>query len=121
MPGGSQKVSRVVEYGLKYDDYDRILATIPTVARAVPVALVRRDAQHGHRLISNAKILGTTPDFLGVKDFHVRHGRFLSAPDVDTVSNVAVLGATVADRLFSYEYPVGKPLLLGSAAYRVIG
>src|SRR5262245_6210495 len=29
MPGGSQKVSRVVEYGLKYEDFDRLMATLP--------------------------------------------------------------------------------------------
>jgi putative ABC transport system permease protein len=120
-PGAPQKVSRVVEYGLKYQDFDRLLATLPTVARAVPVALVRRDAQHGHRIVTNARVLGTTPEFLAVKDFRIRFGRFLSAPDLDTVSNVAVLGASAAERLFSYEYPVGKSILLGSTAYRVIG
>jgi putative ABC transport system permease protein len=118
---GSQKVSRVVEYGLKYQDYDRLLATLPTVARAVPVALVRRDAQHGHRVVSNARIFGTTPQFLALKRFNVRYGRFITAPDLDAISNVAVLGAGAAERLFSYEYPIGKPLLLGSTAYRIIG
>jgi putative ABC transport system permease protein len=120
-PAPQQKVSRVVEYGLKYEDFDRLLATLPTVTRAVPVALVRRDAQHGHRIVSNARILGATPELISVKDFRVRFGRFLSAPDIETIANVAVLGATVADRLFSYEYAVGKPVLIGSTAYRVIG
>jgi putative ABC transport system permease protein len=120
-PGSQQKVTRVVEYGLKYEDYDRLLATLPTVARAVPVALVRREAQHGHRIMPNARILGTTPHFLPLKKFSVRYGRFLTAPDLDSISNVVVLGAGAAERLFSYEYPIGKPLLLGSTAYRIIG
>ena len=119
--GMQQKSSRVVEYGLKYDDYDRMLATLPTVVRVLPVALVRKDVAHRHRQMANARILGTTPDFLSVKHMRLRWGRFLTAPDIETTANVAVLGADAALRLFGFEYPVGKPLLVGSTAYRIIG
>ncbi len=44
--GAQQKNSRVVEYGLRHDDYERLLATLPTVAQALPVALVRKDVAH---------------------------------------------------------------------------
>jgi putative ABC transport system permease protein len=120
-PGLQQKVSRVVEYGLKHEDYDRLLATLPTVTSAVPVSLIRRDVQHRHRVVPNARILGTTPQFLGVKNFRVRLGRFLTVPDVESIANVVVLGAGAAERLFNFEYPIGKHLLLGPTAYRVIG
>jgi putative ABC transport system permease protein len=116
-----RRVSRVNEYGLRYDDFDRLKATLPTVARAVPVALVRKNAQHGPHRVANARILGTTPEFLQIKKLMVRRGRFLTPPDLQTISNVAVLGAGAASRLFSFEDPLGKPVLLGTGAYRVIG
>ena len=34
-----RQVSRVAEYGLKYADFDVLQATLPTVRRAVPVAM----------------------------------------------------------------------------------
>lgn len=119
--GSAQRISRVLEYGLRYDDYDLLTATLPTVTRAVPIALVRRNAQHGRHLIQNARVLGTTPAYLAVKNLSVRRGRFLTQRDLDRTANVAVLGAGAAERLFSFEDPIDKPVLLGSGAYPVVG
>ncbi len=119
--GVQQKQTRVVEYGLRYEDYDRLLATLPTVVRALPVALVRKDLAHHHRRIANAHVLGTTPAFLGVKHLRVWRGRFLTLPDLETTANVVVLGAGAAARLFGFEDPIAKPLLIGPTAYRVVG
>src|SRR6188768_3173895 len=33
----SGRPSRVLNYGLKYDDYDRIMATVPTIKKALPI------------------------------------------------------------------------------------
>ncbi|MCY2994611.1 MAG: ABC transporter permease [Planctomycetota bacterium] len=117
----SRKVSRVLEYGLLYNDYDRLKATLPTIKRAIPIALVRKNAQHGRHRIANSRILGTTPEYLQVKNLTVRRGRFLTAPDLETTANVAALGAGAAERLFGYEDPLGQTLLLGQGAYRIIG
>jgi len=116
-----QQASRILEYGLLYKDFDRLIATLPTVIQAVPIALVRKNAQHGRYRIWNARILGTTPEYLGIKKLDIRRGRFLTGPDLDTTANVTVLGAGAAEKLFSYEDPLGKPLLLGEGAYRVVG
>ena len=120
--GSSQRqVSRVAEYGLKYADFDVLKATLPTVERAVPVAMIRKNAQYGRHRISNARVLGTTPEYQTIKHLSVRRGRFLTATDEATTANVAVLAAGAAERLFSYEDPLDKPLLLGNGAYVVVG
>ena len=116
-----QQVSRVIEYGLKYKDFDRLVATLPTVDRALPIALLRKDAQRSHRRVSNARVLGTTPDYLAVKNLTIRRGRFLTSTDVNSVANVVVLGAGAAERLFSFEDPLDQPLLIGPDVYRVVG
>jgi len=115
------QVSRVLEYGLRYTDFDRLEATLPTVEQTVPMALVRRNAQYGRHRVANARILGTTPEYLSVKRLHVRRGRFLTENDLVAIANVAVLADGAARRLFGFEDPIGKPLLLGDGAYRVIG
>ncbi len=116
-----QQNSRVLEYGLKYRDFDLLKATLPTLRLAVPIALVRKNAQHGRYRVANARILGTTPEYLEVKNLSVRRGRFLTGPDVYATANVAVLAAGAAERLFSYEDPLNKKLLLGQGAYTVVG
>ncbi len=119
--GSGREISRVLEYGLKYADYDRLLATLPTVTRAVPIALLRKDALHGGHHIPNARILGTTPEYVLVKNLRIRRGRFLTGLDVATTRNVAVLAAGAAKRLFSFEDPLDKPLLVGEDVYHVVG
>ncbi|MBN2476403.1 MAG: ABC transporter permease [Pirellulales bacterium] len=116
-----QQVSRVLQYGLLHKDFDILKATLPTLERAVPITLIRKNAQRGRHRISNARILGTTPGYLDVKNLRVKRGRFLTGPDLHATANVAVLGAGAAIRLFSYEDPIGQPLLLGPGAFRVVG
>ena len=116
-----RRVSRVLQFGLLYDDFERLTATLPTIRRAVPIALVRKNAQHGRHRIANARILGTTPEYLRVKNLSPRRGRFLTDLDLDTTANVAALGAGAAERLFGFEDPLDKTVLLGLGAYRIIG
>ena len=116
-----QQQSYILEYGLQYSDFERLKATLPTVTDAVPIALSLKPAFHEERWIPNARILGTTPDYLKVKNLRVRRGRFVTAPDHWNTANVAVLGAGAATRLFQFKDPIGKSVLLGDDVYRVIG
>ena len=116
-----QQSSRILEYGLKHKDFERLKATLPTIKTALPISLSVRNAQRGRRRILNARILGTTPDYLEVKSLSIRRGRFLTSVDLTRMSNVAVLAAGAAERLFKYEDPLGQPVLLGDDVYRVVG
>ena len=116
-----QASSRVMEYGLRYKDLDLLTATLPTIERAVPITLVRKRAQAAHRAIPNARILGTTPDYLGIKNLRVRRGRFLTKLDLDKATNVAVLSAGAAKKLFNFEDPMEKPVRLGTMIFRIVG
>jgi putative ABC transport system permease protein len=116
-----QQQSMVLEYGLKYQDLDRLKATIPTIRDAVPISLVKKPAAFEERWIPNARILGTTPDYQRVKSLRLRRGRFVTASDNWNTANVAVLGAGAAQRLFQFRDPIGEPVLLGDDVYQVIG
>ena len=116
-----QQTSMVLEYGLKYKDFERLKATIPTLTGAVPISLITQPAYQEERNIPNARILGVTPEYLSIKSATLRHGRFITSPDNRNTSNVAVLGAGAAQRLFRFKDPIGQPVLLGEDVYRVIG
>lgn len=114
-------LSRVLEYGLKHKDLDRLKGALPTIKKAVPISLVVQEAQYSHRRMSNARILGTIDEFLNVKHLEIGRGRFITDVDNYATANVAVLAAGAAQRLFNFEDPIGEDVLLGTDVYRVIG
>ncbi len=111
----------VLSYGLKHGDLDRLKSTLPTISRAVPVALVNSEASRQQRRIQNARVLGTTSEFLKLKNLQVGRGRFVTAVDITNAWNVAVLGAGSAQRLFQFVDPIGQHILIGNDVYRVVG
>jgi putative ABC transport system permease protein len=117
----TQSMARVLEYGLKHTDFERLTATLPTITRAVPIALVVQDAQVRHRRMPNARILGTIPELLDVKSLRIHRGRFVTNVDNYSTRNVAVLAAGAAERLFKFEDPLGATVLLGNDVYKVVG
>ena len=120
--GVSSSQSHVLEYGLKYKDLDRLKATLPTIEDAVPMLVMRKNASHGSRRITNCRVLGIVPEYNKVKILDVQErGRFINRSDEKATRNVAVLTAGAAQQLFSYEDPLNKDFLLGDGAYKVIG
>lgn len=117
----NQNRSRVLEYGLKYKDLDRLTGTMPTVKQSLPIALVNKDASYQHHFMPNARILGTIPEYMTVKHLEVGRGRFIQPLDVKYMKNYAVLSAGAKELLFGYEDPIGKYVHLGDASYKVIG
>jgi putative ABC transport system permease protein len=113
--------SRVLNYGLKYDDYERLLATIPTIKRALPIREIRKQIRHlTHAL--DGRVVGTTQDYAEFNLLQMEPGgRFLTASDNDKYQNYAVLAHTTAKTLFPYEDPLGQSVKIGSDYYTVVG
>src|SRR4051812_16122494 len=38
--------SMILNYGLKYDDYDRLLATVPTIKKALPIREISKQIRY---------------------------------------------------------------------------
>jgi putative ABC transport system permease protein len=66
-------------------------------------------------------VLGTTPEYLDVRNFAVESGTVFSSKDIDTRARVAVIGKTVADNLFGDVTPLGQTIRIDKAPFRVIG
>ncbi len=111
----------VFKYGLRHDDLDRLKSNLPTVKRAVPVALVTCEASQRQQRIPNARVLGTTPEFLEIKNLQLGRGRFITATDIHNAWNVAVLASGAARKLFQFIDPIDKHILVGNDVYRVVG
>jgi putative ABC transport system permease protein len=69
----------------------------------------------------NVSICGGTPEYPPNNTHYVGLGRNLSAMDVRSGRNVAVIGFAIAQRLFPFSDPVGKLIRLDGRKYEVIG
>jgi putative ABC transport system permease protein len=109
----------ILTYGLTYADYDRILATIPTVKGVTPLREFVKKVRHLEKEIEG-RIVGVNPDFLTLTGQQIVEGRFLTDADLFYRANVAVLGAQAVEKLFPYGDPVGKTVRVAEDHYFLI-
>ncbi len=67
------------------------------------------------------RVYGITPSYGRVHDREVSAGRWLDEGDQIDSRKVAVLGKTLAERLFGTETPVGKTIRVGDTPFRIVG
>ncbi|TVP61597.1 MAG: FtsX-like permease family protein [Nodularia sp. (in: Bacteria)] len=122
IPGNraTQRVSRDVPRTLVYEDAEAIASQVPTVA-AVTAELNSRQVVTFSNQNSNVNIVGTTPDFLIVRDFEMARGRFFTDVDMRRNNQVVVIGADLAERLFGNSNPIGEKLRIKDTSFQIIG
>mgnify|MGYP005843745775 CR=1 FL=1 len=101
-------------------DADAIQAQVPTVVGVAP-EFSSRDLIVFRNRSANASVVGTNEQFLTVRSFEMAQGRFLSELDLDRHSQVAVLGATLAERLFDQTPPIGQSIRIRGASFEIVG
>ena len=70
----------------------------------------------------NTQILGVTADYASVRNYEVENGEFITDANVQTKQSVAVLGANVAEDLFTDgQDPIGQSMRINNITFKVIG
>jgi len=82
-------------------------------------ALVAFVAHKGNRVFTT--VIGCTPDIFKVRPYKLASGRFYSDDETAGASEVAVLGHTVARKLFPEGRAVGQEIVLKGKRLRVVG
>jgi putative ABC transport system permease protein len=116
----TNRPSRMIIYGLTYDDNERIEQTIRSVRRTVPVKRVRKEGRLGERTME-LRVLGTTPDWFDLVRRSMLAGRTLRAKDLRDNAAVCVLTEFGARRLLATEHTIGQELRIGGDYYKVVG
>ncbi len=101
-------------------DAEAIASQVPSVAAVAAEKTTSGLASYRSRN-TNTSIVGTTEDFLAVRSFEVAQGRFLSELDQRSNSLVAVLGSTLAERLFDDTSPIGQQVRIKGITFEVVG
>jgi putative ABC transport system permease protein len=112
---GAQSFNR-----LTLDDAEKLKRESTLLTAVSPVVVAPAQAVGGAgnwRTVIN----GVAVDFLSIRDWGVRSGRFFDEDDVRASRKVAVLGGTVADGLFPDQDPVGQEIRLRNQPFEIIG
>lgn len=106
---------------ISLDDYQALLNK-STKALAVSFVASKSDKINYKKNVANDAILAAvTNDLEKVVSFEIEKGRYFSPYEYASGSNVAVLGAETAERLFEKADPVGKEITMSGFKARIIG
>ncbi|MDO9071711.1 MAG: ABC transporter permease [Rubrivivax sp.] len=104
---------------LTVDDASAVLRG-PAVRRVAPLTVGTSELSVGGRL-REAMVVGSTAEFLEVRQFRMGQGQFLPAEDWGRGSPVMVLGAKLRADLFGNANALGQFVRVGDRRFRVIG
>ncbi len=106
---------------LTQDDSDAIASGVPLVEAVAPQLNLRFQVT-APGTNTNTQVIGTIPDYAGVRNVAVAEGTFVSNQNMQSGDRVAVIGPTVASDLFATGTdPVGKSIKINQVPFRIIG
>ena len=106
------------QYGLTYNDFRRLSETIPGLVSITPVRTSTMQVRQGDNM-ATARIVGSVPSISDLYQLDMARGRFLVKRDDG--KKVAVIGPSVAEKLFPDELPIGKTIYIGDEFYVILG
>jgi len=106
---------------LTWDDLAAIRGELRAVATAAPVLRASAVIQ-AEDMNWTTGVIGTSPAYLTIRNWRVARGRAIHDGDVDGSVKVALLGETVAEKLWGPGFdPVGRPIRIRGNPFVVAG
>lgn len=104
-----------------------VLADAEAIAYQVPAVKEVAPSLNSNELVSyrnknaSPQIIGTTPEYLTVRNFDVAKGKFLTDLDLQRQENIVALGSELAEQLFGNQDPIGKRVRIKNTSLQVVG
>lgn len=105
---------------LTYGDYLALEANRANLAGISPIYQSQQTVRYSDQSFRSS-VSGVTEDFLEVRAYAMKNGRFISATDRRAEARVVVLGSQTSQDLFGGLNPVGRKLKVGGLSFEVIG
>lgn len=105
---------------LKTRDSKKIFNYSSYISKTAPSHFMTLDIKYGNGILQS-NVVGTTPDFLGIRNFDILSGEFFSQKDLKSHKRVAVIGQSVAKDLFVDDDPLGQIIYIRKIPFKVIG
>jgi putative ABC transport system permease protein len=75
----------------------------------------------GDAILENTRVIGVTSNYAEIENLGIAQGRFITLADEEHRSEVAFVGADLADKFFPNVDPIGKTIRAGTHTFEVIG
>lgn len=118
-PGGPNQRFRWDSVTLVPEDVDAI-ATLPNVAAALPEISGSYTLRYGN-IDHSTEVTATAAKFPLARKWDIAQGTFFTDEDNQNFATVAVLGKTVATKLFADKNPLGEFIIINNVLFQVIG
>jgi len=113
------KSVEILHIPLRESDADIIRNMCPSVKDVTAITDGTRPVKYGRKAL-HLTIKGVTPNYSTIRDYKAQKGRFFSKEDDASYALVCTLGASAKNKLFGKASPVGKNIIVGTGASRVI-
>ena len=118
-PGARQRTT-LIPRNLVWEDAKAIAAEVPSVASVAPQRQSQLSVTYGGKNRTTL-VMGTSPEYLIVRDFDVAKGRFINNVDLERNTRVAILGSEVAEQFFEGKDPIGSKIRIRNISFEVVG
>ncbi len=98
------------------EDIDRL----PNVEKSYAGIMGQEQVSYGNEL-RKALLFGVTANFIDLDQSEVDYGRFFFDAEDKSLSQVAVLGCSIKEKLFGESDPIGRSIKIRKKKFRVIG
>jgi macrolide transport system ATP-binding/permease protein len=103
------------------EDGSAIIAEAPNVRAAAPVVRARSQVIYGDRNWVPISIIGTSSEYLRVRDWALTEGEPFSERDVRNSNKVCLIGQRLVRELFAGQQPVGQIVRIQNVPFTVVG
>jgi putative ABC transport system permease protein len=101
----------------RYRDTNRLAKQVAGYDRRPENALTRS----GDLVMEGTQVIGVTSNYAEIENLGIAQGRFITPADEEHRSEVAFIGADVAEKFFPNVDPIGKTVRSETHTYEVIG
>lgn len=106
---------------ITFDDFARFRESAKLPRAVAGYDRVNSQTRCGDQIMENTQVVGVTANYGEIRGLNVANGRFLTQVDDDHKSEVAFIGADLAQKFFPNVDPIGKTIRADTHIYEVIG
>ena len=117
--GGKLRLSGTVTT-LSLRDVDYLSQEVDGLQIVAPFEIKEMKIKYLQTLTST-NVAGSTPNFLGVRNYSIAYGEMFSEQDQKLGAKVAVIGKTVIKNMFGEDDPLGKTVRINAIPFKIIG
>jgi putative ABC transport system permease protein len=118
---GGDNTETIDKGELYLEDATALQAKATLLNEVAPVLYGRNSTISYMSWSGQVSVTGTTQDFLTVEGYKMAEGNFITESDVSNLSNVAVIGNTIAEDYFGKINPVGEIIKINGKNFVTIG